>query len=183
MIQQNRMRSVSEVRAALRDCIDDAADGRITHIMRDAKVVAHLVPADALILDSETRLVDLIVESLSRRTIAAVASDDADAPVQQSELATLLTFLRGNPRSYRRALTLFASVLGLHLGPRAELTVDVVLDWLGRHHSGQSLLGPATELTEVVRQAVDSAPEMIELLQSREREREFNARRRIPSPS
>lgn len=168
-ISQNRMRSVTEVRAAMSETLDDAAKGHTTHILRDGQVIAHLVPADALVLDREPRLVDLLVESMCQRTIAFVAAEDPTAGVQQSDWATFLAFLRDCPRLYARAFTLFVAYLWQHLGPQADVTVDVVSDWLGR--DGRELLGPPAELTEVVRQAVAAAPDMIELIRSRERER------------
>ncbi|SLJ75693.1 type II toxin-antitoxin system Phd/YefM family antitoxin [Mycobacteroides abscessus] len=66
----NRMRSVTEARSGLNALLADAEDGITTHIVKNSKIVAHLVPSNALILDGA---VDLLDQMLTRLALDAAA--------------------------------------------------------------------------------------------------------------
>ncbi|NTY62629.1 hypothetical protein [Mycolicibacterium sphagni] len=66
----NRMRSVTDARSGLNALLADAEDGITTHIVKNSKIVAHLVPSNALILDGA---VDLLDQMLTRLAFDAAA--------------------------------------------------------------------------------------------------------------
>lgn len=76
----NRMRSVTEARGGLNALLGDAEDGITTHIVKNSKIVAHLVPSNALILDGA---VDLLDQMLTRLALDA-AADSAPSFVNGS---------------------------------------------------------------------------------------------------
>ena len=76
----NRMRSVTEARSGLNALLADAEDGITTHIVKNSKIVAHLVPSNALILDGA---VDLLDQMLTRLALDA-AADSAQSFVNGS---------------------------------------------------------------------------------------------------
>lgn len=61
----NRMRSVTDARNGLNALLTDAEDGITTHIVKNSKIVAHLVPSNALILDGAVGLLDQMLTRLA----------------------------------------------------------------------------------------------------------------------
>lgn len=61
----NRMRSVTDARSGLNALLSDAEDGITTHIVKNSKIVAHLVPSNALILDGAVNLLDQMLTRLA----------------------------------------------------------------------------------------------------------------------
>lgn len=57
IINPTRVVNVSELRASISAALDSAASGRTTHVTRDGEVIAHLVPANALVHDGNQLLV------------------------------------------------------------------------------------------------------------------------------
>jgi hypothetical protein len=74
-ISSNRMRSVTDARNALSAIVGDAERGIVTHILKGSTVVAHVLPADAPVLD-DLNLRTALVAALSYREAVEIAQTE-----------------------------------------------------------------------------------------------------------
>lgn len=74
-IRPNRLRSVTDARAQFNSLIADAEAGVTTHVVKGSKVVAHVVPANARLVDDPQVLNGMIVAHAEDE--AAHAAEDA----------------------------------------------------------------------------------------------------------
>lgn len=71
-IRQTRMRTATDARNTFNELVGEAERGIITHIVKGSRVVAHLVPANARIID-DTALIELILISVGQGEAAYAA--------------------------------------------------------------------------------------------------------------
>lgn len=161
-IRPNRMRSVTETRNAFNVVVAEAEEGLTTHIVKGSTVVAHLVPANAPILD-DRNLRDALVHALAIRDAAAVGAHEwRDGQLWHAgdSIGRLLAWTWGvDPHWCLQALAIFHDRLqqvvggsidlaalrpGIEMALRVSLDVKEIADlfeYLGRNY-GDYYLGP-----------------------------------------
>lgn len=163
MIDAMRLRNVTAARQHLSQLLDDAQAGLPTHIMRESQVVAHLLPANALCVES-TRLLQTLVTPCALRAIAAgTASDRSMRDTADADVAgfiNVLCWLSVNRAAYLDCLAIYVSALALELGV-AAVSVDTVVDSLGGTRA-ESALGGSGELRGDIEAALVAVPRVIE---------------------
>lgn len=72
-IRPTRMRSATDARNGLNALLADAQQGLNTHVMKGSQVAAHIVPANAAILDDERLMADMIAALAMVAAVSAAA--------------------------------------------------------------------------------------------------------------
>lgn len=75
-IRSTRMRTVTDARNGFSILVGEAQQGLTTHVIKGSQVVAHIVPANAPIIDDEHLLADLIAALAVSEAAAVTASGD-----------------------------------------------------------------------------------------------------------
>ncbi|AQA06919.1 hypothetical protein BVC93_30920 (plasmid) [Mycobacterium sp. MS1601] len=70
------MRSATDARNGLNALLADAQEGLNTHVMKGSQIAAHIVPANAAILDDERLMADMIAALAAAAAAAVTASGD-----------------------------------------------------------------------------------------------------------
>ncbi len=123
-IRPTRMRSATDARNGLNALLADAQQGLNTHVMKGSQVAAHIVPADAAILDDERLMADMIAALATAAAAAVTTSADwskgSFGPAAES-MGRLLTWTwRTDAKLFEKAFSNFHFELRLKSGQPIE---------------------------------------------------------------
>jgi len=130
-ITPTRMRSTTDARNTFNELLGDAERGIVTHIVKGSRVVAHLVPAKARILD-DSALLELLLISVGESESAYAAENawlDGHLANAGDSMGRVLAWAWQTDRHvFARALAIFHRGLeaarGEHVG-RAEFVPGI----------------------------------------------------------
>lgn len=114
-IQQTRTFTVTDSKAKLNALVADAERGLVTHIVTGGRVVAHLVPGNARIIDDDRTLDDMLHAVLERSAAEAVRLHASDGRLTQLDdsLGRVLAWCwRTDPEVFTNTLKLYLELLG-----------------------------------------------------------------------
>ena len=117
-IQQTRTFNITETKAKLNALVTDAERGLVTHIVTGGRVVAHLVPGNARIIDDDRTLEAMLQAVLERSAAEAVrlrASDGRLTQLDDSLGRVLAWCWRTDPEIFTSTLKLYLELLGHQL--------------------------------------------------------------------
>ncbi|WP_131823275.1 hypothetical protein [Mycobacteroides chelonae] len=166
-INAERLRNVGTARKQMADLLDDAQLGKTTHVLRGSRVVAHLLPPNALVIQDD-RVLQTMVVAAAQEAIAAHlhAGRTHPAPQEVTDFTTVLRWLKSNPTAHLDALALYVAVLTIHIDTPAQgLSVESVIDSLGgpsvcradvlTQGDVESAIGAAPAVLDTARQAAN----------------------------
>ncbi|OBI29062.1 hypothetical protein [Mycolicibacter sinensis] len=133
-IQQTRTFTVTDSKAKLNALVTDAERGLVTHIVTGGRVVAHLVPGNARIIDDDGTL-DAMLQAVLERSADAVRRNAGGRSTQLDDsLGRVLAWCwRTDPEVFTHTLKRYLDLLGGEVGlgdlrPALDRALAVRLD-------------------------------------------------------
>lgn len=123
-IQQTRTFTVTDSKAKLNALVTDAERGLVTHIVTGGRVVAHLVPGNARIIDDDPTLETMLQAVLERSAAEVVRLNATDGRLTRLDdsLGRVLAWCwRTDPEVFTNTLKLYLELLGNRVAGKVSL--------------------------------------------------------------